>query len=85
LPHPGKEITITTESWNQEALDLAWAPPPYEAERAFAVYSASKTEGEKALWEFMEKEKPGFVANAVLPNYNMGKLIGKVGATGNGE
>lgn len=86
LPHPGKEITITKDDWNQEALDLAWAPPPYTQDRAFAVYAASKTEGEKALWKFVKEEKPKFIANTVLPNYNMGKILpgGSAGATGSG-
>ncbi|KJY01661.1 aldehyde reductase like protein [Zymoseptoria brevis] len=84
LPHPGKEITVSKDDWDQEALDLAWAPPPYEDDRAFPVYAASKVEGEKALWRFMKEEKPSFVANAVLPNYNMGRVIGSAGATGSG-
>lgn len=65
LPHPGKEVSVTADDWNQEALDLAWAPPPYEADRAFAVYAASKTEGEKALWKFVKDEKPNFIVNTV--------------------
>ncbi|SMR46284.1 unnamed protein product [Zymoseptoria tritici ST99CH_1A5] len=84
LPHPGKEVTISKDDWDQEALDIAWSPPPYEDDRAFPVYAASKVEGEKALWRFMEEEKPGFVANAVLPNYNMGRVLGSAGATGSG-
>lgn len=86
LPHPGKEVSVTADDWNQEALDLAWAPPPYNSDRAFAVYAASKTEGEKALWKFVKEEKPQFVVNTVLPNYNMGKVLpgGSPGATGTG-
>lgn len=53
----------------------AWAPPPIEPERAWAVYGASKTEGERAVWDFVKKEKPHFVANAVLPNCNFGRAL----------
>jgi len=53
----------------------AWAPPPYESERRWAVYGASKVEGERAVWDFVKKEKPHFVANAVLPNCNFGRLL----------
>ena len=72
FPQHEKEITVDRSVWNQEALELAWAPPPYTEDRAFSVYGASKTEAEKALWKFMLDEQPNFVANAILPNYNMG-------------
>ena len=84
LPHPGKVITYTADDWDQEALDLAWAPPPYNEDRAFPVYAASKTEAEKAFWKYLAEEAPGFVGNAVLPNYNMGKILSSAGATGSG-
>lgn len=84
LPKPNTELTVTVDTWDQEAVNIANAPPPYTQERAFAVYAASKTEGERALWKFMKDEKPGFVANAVLPNFNMGRILkdGSPGATG---
>lgn len=86
LPKPGKEFSVGVDDWNQEAIDIAWAPPPYTNERAFPVYAASKTEAEKAFWKFVKDEKPGFVANAILPNYNMGRILpgGSSGATGGG-
>jgi nucleoside-diphosphate-sugar epimerase len=43
--------------------------------RAFAVYSASKVEAEKALWKFVKEEKPGFVINTVLPDTAYGKIL----------
>lgn len=84
LPHPNKELTVSKTDWNQEALDIAYAPPPFNADRAFPVYAASKVEGEKALWKFMKEQNPGFVANSVLPNMNIGKILpgGSAGATG---
>lgn len=85
LPKLNKEFTVSRDDWNQEALDIAYAPPPYNQDRAFPVYAASKTEGEKALWKFVKEEKPSFVANAVLPNMNIGTVLpgGSAGATGN--
>lgn len=82
IPHPNKEITVGVDDWCQEAVDEAWRPPPYEPERAFFTYAASKVAGEKALWKFMQDEKPGFVANAVLPNLNVGKILTAGGPTG---
>lgn len=35
------------------------------------VYSASKTEAEKAAWKWVEEKKPNFVLNTVLPNFNV--------------
>lgn len=62
-PAPGVEKTVKVDTFNEETVKQAWAPPPYEADRAFAVYGASKTQAEQALWKFMEEEKPGFVLN----------------------
>lgn len=86
VPKPGVEgIVVTADTWDDEAVDTARnkkgqsiGPNNY----AFCVYAASKTEGERAMWEFVKKEKPGFVANAVLPNFNTGRVIGSSGATG---
>ncbi|KAK4087623.1 hypothetical protein Purlil1_7954 [Purpureocillium lilacinum] len=84
-PGPGPDgayPTVTAETWNDEAVRQAWAPPPYEPARGFAVYSACKTEVERKLWEWYREAKPAFVLNAervltwrvqVLPSMNMGK------------
>jgi hypothetical protein len=47
-PKPNKEFHITNDLWNEDAVKAAWAPPPYEDERKWAVYRSSKTEAEKA-------------------------------------
>ncbi|KAE8442969.1 hypothetical protein EG329_002507 [Mollisiaceae sp. DMI_Dod_QoI] len=70
-PNP---VFINRDSWNEEAVKLAWQEP-YGPEKAYAVYAASKTVTEQALWEFVEKEKPGFVTNVVAPYMNMGKIL----------
>jgi nucleoside-diphosphate-sugar epimerase len=76
-PKPNKVFTIDADTWNDEEVEAAWAPPPYEDDRKWAVYGASKTLAEQEMWKFVEEEKPGFVANAVLPNANFGPLIEK--------
>ena len=63
-PIPNKKFTITAKTWNQADVDKAWGPAYKGIE--WAVYGASKTEAERALWKFMEDEKPHFIANAVL-------------------
>jgi len=69
------EQHIDSSSYNQEAVDAAWAPPPYEMDRWLNVYAASKVAAEKAAWKFMEEEKPGFVLNTILPAANFGKVL----------
>lgn len=75
-PKPNVEFVIDGNTWNEEAVKAAWAPPPYEGEqRKLDVYSASKTQGEEAAWKYVKENKPGFVLNTVLPNCNMGLVL----------
>ena len=75
LPKPNVELNVSTEDWNIEAIEEAWKPPPYEPERPWAVYAASKTEAEQRMWGFMKEEKPGFVLNTVLLISNFGQIF----------
>lgn len=63
-PVPNVRYHIDSNLWNEDAVKAAWAPPPYEQDRLMAVYAASKVEGEKACWRFMEENKPHFTFNA---------------------
>ena len=81
-PDPNKEFHVTDKDWNEKAVELAWAPPPYNQDRGLAVYGASKVAGERAAWQFMREEKPQFEFNAVCPNMNIGEVIGTNGSTG---
>lgn len=77
-PVPNKEFDIDTSSWNQVAIDKAWAPPPYEEpDRAWNVYGASKTQAEQAVWKFVKENSPHFETNTVLPNANFGPILNK--------
>lgn len=84
LPKPGVEgVVATTDTWNDEAVEAAKKGTPTGPNSyAYIVYAASKTQGERALWTFMKNEKPSFVANAVLPYFNTGRVVGSAGATG---
>jgi hypothetical protein len=77
FPIPNKVFTIDANTWNEAQVKEAWAPPPYQDERKWAVYGASKTQGEQALWKFVKEQKPNFVANSILPNWNIGKILVK--------
>lgn len=84
LPKPGVEGVATTDTWNDEAVEAAKTkgttigPNWY----AYIVYAASKTQGERALWNFVKKEKPSFVANAILPDFTTGRVVGSAAVTG---
>lgn len=74
-PRINVDYSVTIDQWNEDSVKKAWAPPPYTEERSFNVYAASKTQAEQELWTFVEKERPGFVLNTVLPNFNMGSIL----------
>ncbi|KAK4233776.1 hypothetical protein C8A03DRAFT_47757 [Achaetomium macrosporum] len=75
---PGGAQTVDTNTWNEEVSRAAWAPPPYGADRGFAVYAASKMEVEKEAWKWYGENKPQFVLNTVLPVMNFGKSLDPV-------
>jgi nucleoside-diphosphate-sugar epimerase len=75
---PDPSIVLNQTAWNETAVKLAWAPPPYDISRIGPVYKASKVEQEKALWKFVEEEKPPFVVNSVLPSWICGRLFNKI-------
>ena len=47
--------------------------PEEEGQFGNACYSTGKIYSEKAAWDFVKKEKPGFVLTTVQPNANWGK------------
>lgn len=75
MPIPGVTDTITNlDTWNEAALEAAWAPPPYEPDRVLHVYFAAKIESEKAIWTFANDERLPWVVNSVSPCCIMGDL-----------
>ena len=66
---------VNAQSWNETASSLAWAPPPYGADRGMPVYMAGKVEAERAVWKFAEERKPSFAINTVLPFTVFGPLL----------
>ncbi|KAJ4295303.1 hypothetical protein N0V90_007314 [Kalmusia sp. IMI 367209] len=75
MPVPGNSTRVERHTWNDLALQLAWAPPPYEPERGPLVYMASKVAAEKAVWEFSEQKKPRFAVNAICPPAILGEPL----------
>lgn len=75
MPMPGVEGQIRRDSWNDAAVQAAWAPPPYEGSRALVTYIASKVEAEKAVWKFAKEQNPGFMVNVVSPFTTLGQAL----------
>jgi nucleoside-diphosphate-sugar epimerase len=49
-------------------VKAAWDENTPAEAKPFIIYGASKTEGERAAWNWVKENKPGFAFNAVLPN-----------------
>lgn len=76
-PHPNQRIRVTTETWNEESVSIAKNLPKdiSDGQKGFAVYCASKTKGEQAMWNWVKQNKPSFVVNSVLPGGNFGRVL----------
>ncbi|QLI72761.1 Aldehyde reductase 2 [Metarhizium brunneum] len=66
---------LQLDTWNDDAVKAAWSESTPAAHKPYVVYAASKTEGERAAWNWMRENKPHFVMNAVLPNVNYGRVL----------
>ncbi|KAL0934614.1 aldehyde reductase ii [Colletotrichum truncatum] len=75
IPEPNNRVRIDENTWNDAAVNAAWDPNTPKEVKGYSVYAASKTEGERAAWKWVEKNKPGFVFNTVLPNCNFGEIL----------
>lgn len=56
----GVRSEVTNESWNMAAFRAAWEPPPYEIDRAWAVFASSKMQTEQAVWRWYHAKRPLF-------------------------
>ncbi|KAH8655888.1 hypothetical protein BX600DRAFT_470469 [Xylariales sp. PMI_506] len=63
----GDTDSVGRETYNDAAVAVAWAPPPYTPDRVVYVYVAGKVATEKACWEFVQESKPHFNFNIVSP------------------
>jgi nucleoside-diphosphate-sugar epimerase len=72
---PGNHTHVGRDTWNDWAIEIANAPPPYEASRGPAVYSAAKVMAEKAVWKFLEEEQPPIAINVISPFATIGPVL----------
>ncbi|KAK3347289.1 putative NAD dependent epimerase/dehydratase [Lasiosphaeria hispida] len=73
MPMLGNSVHVTKDTFNDTAVQLAWAVPTSGG----VVYMASKTEAEKAVWRFVEDKKPHFTVNSVGPSSIIGQPLHK--------
>ncbi|KAH8806075.1 hypothetical protein F5884DRAFT_681009 [Xylogone sp. PMI_703] len=73
IPMAGVDTHVERNTFCDDAVQAAWAPPPYDASRGVFVYMASKVAAEKAVWEFAEDKKPKFDISVVSP----GSIVGE--------
>ncbi|KAF4947852.1 hypothetical protein FSARC_13875 [Fusarium sarcochroum] len=64
-PTPGDTSTITRDTWNENLVKAAQAPPPYDLSRMLVVYLAARIEAEKAVWKYAADNKLPWVVNSL--------------------
>ncbi|UKZ49071.1 hypothetical protein TrVGV298_003310 [Trichoderma virens] len=75
IPEANKKGVIVDENtWNDDVVGLAWSGTAPDSAKSYITYSASKTEGERAAWKWMEENNSNFILNTVLPNCNEGPI-----------
>lgn len=59
LPKPGERFTISTNTFNNEAVERAWKPNA----SGETVYAASKVEAERAIMKWVDENKSSLIVN----------------------
>ncbi|KAL2828007.1 putative aldehyde reductase [Aspergillus cavernicola] len=76
VPHPGKgSIVLTQDTWNELSVKAAWDENTPAESKAFAIYAASKAEGERAAYNWVKKNNPEYTFNSVLPDWTIGEFL----------
>ena len=78
FPNPNIVFPVNATIFNTAAIEAAWAPPPYNPDRGFTTYAASKVEAEYAIQKIIREEKPHFKVNMVLPDTVLGEILDPV-------
>ncbi|KAL5360728.1 NAD(P)-binding protein [Aspergillus floccosus] len=75
-PSPNDEgMAITQDTWNNEAVRMAWDEQTPLHAKGYAVYAATKTEAERMAFKWVEENNHPFVLNSVLPSITFGKIL----------
>ncbi|CAG8960925.1 hypothetical protein HYFRA_00002463 [Hymenoscyphus fraxineus] len=71
--YPDVKLPVDFTTWNEIAIHEAEGERP----KGSHVYAASKALSERALWEFVDEERPGFRVNTILPDVVTGRILDK--------
>jgi hypothetical protein len=63
-PHLAFDAYINNNAYNEEALEKARTEEGVQ--KGLFIYAAMKSETEKAMWKWVEENKPGFVFNSIV-------------------
>ncbi|KAJ4400642.1 hypothetical protein N0V85_005711 [Neurospora sp. IMI 360204] len=74
-PDASKKVTLTEESWNEEAIALARDKNVDPKKKGMAGFMALKTLVEQGVWDWVKREKPGFAFNTVLLDTVLGECL----------
>lgn len=74
-PQLGVKSVVTEESWNEEAVRITADKKLSRQEKGRSPFMTSKVRAEKAFWDWVEKNKPSFRVNAILPDTVIGSLF----------
>ena len=75
MPNPNTVFPVNNTIFNDSAVEAAWAPPPYNPDRGYTTYAASKVEAERAISKFSQEKKPHYKINIVLPETVLGEIL----------
>ncbi|KAF4953753.1 hypothetical protein FGADI_5746 [Fusarium gaditjirri] len=71
-PKPGEAKSVGQDTWNDDLVKAAQAPPPYELSRILPVHLGARVEAEKAVWKFAKDENVPWEVNSVSPCWTLG-------------
>ncbi|KAL0475903.1 hypothetical protein QR685DRAFT_489959 [Neurospora intermedia] len=75
MPDANKKVTLTEQSWNEDAMALARDQNVDPKTKGMAGFMALKTLVEQGVWEWVKREKPGFAFNTILLDTVLGECL----------
>ncbi|KAK3362391.1 hypothetical protein B0T25DRAFT_415948, partial [Lasiosphaeria hispida] len=74
-PEAGVHETVTEDTWNEKALRTTADQTLSAQEKGIAPFMAVKVKVERAVWDWVAREKPGFTLNAMLVDTVIGPIL----------
>jgi nucleoside-diphosphate-sugar epimerase len=71
--YANKPYTLTVDSWNEDAIQKAYAKDP--APDGLQIFMTLKTRMEQEAWKWVKENNPYFVMNAIFPHTVMGHIL----------